>query len=278
MENRIGMESGFGPWLSETATSSLLQRLQDGLPVMALGVRSARTTEIVRIAKATGHHAIWVDLEHSSMSIELAASMCATALDLGVFPFVRIPERDYGLIGRVLDGGALGIIAPRIETRAQTIDILQACRFPPLGQRSAINNLPHMRMQRMEASLQNTVLNRAIVVQVLVETERGIDKIEEIASTPGLDMIGIGTNDLTAELGVAGDFRHPSVRRAHLTAIEVCRRHQKPLAIGGIRDVAYAADLIRLGAAPFLFTGIDTEILFGAVQARFQLALESIRR
>src|ERR1700722_13252165 len=85
-----------------------VERLGQGVPVAALGIRSSRTADIARIARSTGHHAIWVDLEHSTMSIDTAALICSAALDLGLAPFPRVAERDFGAIGRVFDGGALG--------------------------------------------------------------------------------------------------------------------------------------------------------------------------
>src|SRR5882757_6871866 len=122
------MRDDNAPWL---AARTAVERLKRGVPVVALGVRSSRTADIARIAHSSGHHALWVDLEHSTMPIDTAALICGAALDLGLAPFVRIPERDYGVIGRLLDGGALGLIAPRVETVEQAQDIIAACRFPP---------------------------------------------------------------------------------------------------------------------------------------------------
>lgn len=271
------MDLTFDTWLDAKAHNPVMQRLAQGLPVTALGIRGARTPEIVRIAKATGHHVVWVDLEHSTMSIDVAATLCAAALDMQLVPFARIPERDYGVIGRLLDGGAMGIIAPRIETVQQAAEVAGACRFPPLGQRSAINSLPYLELRRVDAPRLNAVMNRATVVKVLIETVRGIENIDAIAALPGVDIIGIGTNDLTAELGVPGEFRHSRVREAHEIAIAACKRHGKPLAIGGIGDMAYCAELIRMGAAPFLFTGIDTELLLASAQARVLAVLDSVK-
>src|SRR5271170_3724379 len=126
------------PWLSAKA---LMERLAQGLPVAALGVRCSRTADIARIARCTGHQAIWIDMEHSTMPVDTAAMICAASLDLGLVPFVRRPERDYGVIGRLLDGGAMGIIAPRIETAEQAREVVAACKFPPYGHRSAIGTL-----------------------------------------------------------------------------------------------------------------------------------------
>lgn len=90
------MDSTLDAWLEAKALNPVMHRLAQGLPV-ALGICAARTSEIVRIAKATGHHAVWVNLGHSSMSVDVAASLCAAALDLQLTPFARISERDYGI-------------------------------------------------------------------------------------------------------------------------------------------------------------------------------------
>jgi 4-hydroxy-2-oxoheptanedioate aldolase len=268
------MQDDKAPWL---VARSAVERLARGIPVAALGVRTSRTADIARIARSSGHHAIWVDLEHSTMPIDTAAMICAAALDAGLAPFARIPEREYGVIGRLLDGGVLGIIAPRVESVEEAQDIVAACRFPPFGHRSAVATLPHLDFQRMPAPEFNATLNRATVVKILLESPRGIENAEAIAALPGVDIVGIGTNDLAAEMGVTGQFRHPEVRKAHEAAIAACRRAQKPLAIGGIGDVAYAAELIRLGAAPFMFTGIDTDLLLAAARDRVSQALASLK-
>jgi len=261
------------PWL---AARTAVERLAQRLPVAALGVRTARTADIARIARSTGHQAIWVDLEHSTMSIDTAAMICAAAMDLGLAPFARVPEREYGLIGRLLDGGVLGIIAPRVESVEEARDIVAACRFPPFGHRSAVATLAHVGFKKLPAEQFNQSMNKATVVKILIESPIGIERIEAIAALPGVDIVGIGTNDLSAELGVAGQYAHPSVRQAHEAAIRACQRVQKPLAIGGIGDLAYGAELIRLGAAPFLFTGIDTDLLLGAARDRVIQALASL--
>ena len=261
------------PWRVGRAA---VERLARGIPVLALGIRSSRTTDIARLARASGHQAIWVDLEHSPMPLDTAASICAAAMDMGLAPFARIPEREYGAIGRLLDGGVLGVIAPRVETVQGAQDIVEACRFPPFGHRSAVATLPHIHYEKLPAVQFNKFMNEATVIKILIESPRGIENIEAIAALPGVDLIGIGTNDLSAELGVAGQYAHPSVREAHEAAIGACRRMKKPLAIGGIPDLAYGAELIRLGAAPFLFTGIDTDLLLGAARDRAVQALASL--
>jgi 2-keto-3-deoxy-L-rhamnonate aldolase RhmA len=128
----------------------------------------------------------------------------------------------------------------------------------------------------MPAEQFNQALNQATVVKILLESPRGIANAEAIAALPGVDIVGIGTNDLAAELGVPGQYRHLDVRKAHEAAISACQRARKPLAIGGIPDLAYASELIRMGAAPFLFTGIDTDLLLAAARDSSSQALASL--
>jgi len=150
--------------------NAFLDRLRDGEPTLMLAVRSSRTADVLRIARSTGHHAVMIDLEHSTMPLDVAAGLCATAGDLGLFPFVRVPEREYGALGRLLDGGAQGVIAPRVETAAEAATVARACRFAPRGQRSQLATVPQLGMRPTPARELNPVLDDATVVQVLIET------------------------------------------------------------------------------------------------------------
>ena len=233
-----------------------------------LAIRGGRSCEVVRIAKATGHRAILVDLEHSAIPIDVAAEMCASANDLGITPFVRIPEQDYGIIGRLLDGGAVGMLAPRIETVAEAERFSRACRFPPRGQRSQLAAVPQYGMRPMPARELNPLLDNSVIVQVLLETPDAIAQADQIAGVPGVDMIVIGANDLCAELGIAGDFTSPRLRQAIAAAGRACRKHGKLLMVGGFSDLTLMSSMLELGVCPMFMTGTDTDMLFAEAQQR----------
>jgi 2-keto-3-deoxy-L-rhamnonate aldolase RhmA len=249
-------------------SSRFLARLRNGELTLMLGVRTSRSTDVVRVAQATGHHAILIDLEHSTMSIDDAARMCSTADDLGLTPFVRVPEREYGAIGRLLDGGASGIVAPRIETVAEAGTVAGACRFPPRGQRSQIATVPQQGMRPTRARVLNPLLDDATIVQILLETPSGIAVADAIAQVDGVDMLAIGVNDLTAELGVPGEYADPRVRGAIVTVAQACRRHDKLLMVGGVADLATLASFVALGVCSLVLTGMDTDLLFAEAEAR----------
>lgn len=253
-----------------TPANDFLARLAAGTPTFQLGIRGARTTDTVRIAHSSGHQAILVDLEHSTMSTDVAAALCAAAADLGLTPFVRTPEREYGMIGRLLDGGAQGIVAARIESADQARTIARACRFPPRGQRSQLAAVPLSGMRPVPAVVLNPRLDAATIVQVVLETPQGIAAADAIAAVDGVDMIAVGANDLTSELGIPGQYGHPLVRTSVATAAEACRRHGKLLMLAGVGDRALHASLSELGACPLYLTGMDTDLLYQAARSRVE--------
>ncbi|WP_328609186.1 aldolase/citrate lyase family protein [Amycolatopsis sp. NBC_00345] len=253
-----------------------LDRLTAGELTLMLALRGARTGETVLVAASTGHHCVMVDLEHSTMSVDTAAELCRTAALAGLMDFVRVPEREYGMIGRLLDGGANGIIAPRIETAEQARDVARACRFPPRGQRSQTAMTPQSGMRPVPARELNRDLDARVVVQILVETPAGVAHAAEIAAVEGVDLIAFGANDFTAELGVPGQYRDPRVPDAVATLAEACRRHGKLLMVGGIGDPGLQRELMALGACPLVMTGNDHGLLHEAASRRAAQLTEAL--
>jgi 2-keto-3-deoxy-L-rhamnonate aldolase RhmA len=248
--------------------SGMLEKLRRGELVTAMMIRSARTSDVVRVAHASGHQSIIVDLEHSTMSLDVAAAITSTAHDLGLFPFVRVPERDYGSIGRCLDGGASGIVAARIETPGQAAEIARACRFAPRGQRSQIAMVPQLGFAPTPARVLNPHLDQAAIVQVLIETPFGASNADAIAGVDGVDMLAIGANDLSAELGIPGDFQNPRLRDCVAQVAAACAKYGKLCVMGGISDLGLVREYLSLGVAPLIISGSDIEMLWSAAKLR----------
>jgi len=262
-------------WLLRNGRNVIIDMLANREPVLALGVRAARTVDIVKIAKATGHHLIWIDLEHSTMSIDLCAQICSAALDAQIVPFVRVPEREYGVIGRLLDGGAVGIMVARVETAEQATDLARACKFQPLGLRSQIVGLPLFNMRRVPSPHHNRLANRITVFMPLLESEIGCKNVEEIASVEGVDLIGSGSNDFTSELGELGNYKHPTLVAGYTAAIKACKKYGKSFSIGGIGDMAQNKQWIEAGGATLLYSAIDSEFFRDALQVQVKSVLSS---
>ena len=249
-------------------TASLLTELRAGRPQLMLGVRMSRTTDIVRIAASAGYHCVMIDLEHSTMSVDTAAQLAAAAGDAGLTALVRVPEREYGMIGRVLDGGAHGIIAPRVETADQARLLVEACRFPPRGHRSQLTQLPHLGMVPTPFAQLAPPIDASTVVKVLIESPRGVANAAAIAAVDGIDILGVGANDLTCELGTPGDYGSPAVSDAFATVLAAANAHDRIAMVGGVPDGEILAGLLLDGFAPMLLAGMDSDLLFRAARER----------
>ena len=246
----------------------VLQRLAQGEPLLSLGIRNARTAEIVRIAKTAGFGLVWLDLEHSSISIDCAAQIIASAGDLGLEAWVRVAERDYGVIGRLLDGGATGIIAPHVETAEEAQTVVNAARFPPRGQRSQTALLPQTKYRRMPAAELMRCADLATTVHILIESAEGVRNADAIAAIDGVDVLHVGMNDLSVDLGHIDQLCHPDMLDACKRVIAAAQGRGKLAVVGGSSDPALFVELLNAGAAPLVFAAIDTDVLAAGLTQR----------
>ena len=106
--------------MTETVRNSLKERLARGEVASSMTVRLSRSVEIAQVAATAGFDSLYIDLEHSSLSLETTSQICCAALTCGIAPLVRVAQ--VALIQRVLDGGALGVIIPDVRTAAQAQD------------------------------------------------------------------------------------------------------------------------------------------------------------
>src|SRR5258708_27612343 len=124
-------------------TNPAKERLDKGELALGMGVGGMRGVEIARLMRSAGFDWLFIDLEHGSASVETACQISVAALDAGIAPFVRVPAGELALGARCLDGGALGIVIPHVDTPEQARAMVDAFRFPPLGHRSIGGAYPH---------------------------------------------------------------------------------------------------------------------------------------
>lgn len=232
--------------------------------VVSMTVKLTRSIEIARIARTAGFDTLYIDVEHNSFSLDTTSQICMAALEVGITPFVRVPTTRPEHVGRALDGGALGVIAPHIRSAEDARRVVNAAKFPPLGERSAAGGLPHLQYRSFPASQANPALNEATMIVVMMETVAALENVEEIAAVDGIDMMMIGTNDLTAEMGIPGQYDDPRVRDAYMRTIAACRKHGKHVGVGGLSTRPdLVAEFVKLGAR-YVSTGTDLAFLLAA--------------
>ena len=248
-------------------TNAMKQKLAAGELVLCMNLRLARTVDIAMVAKAGGYDALYVDMEHSPYSIDTAATICAASLGVGITPLVRVPSHDAHWSSRVLDGGAQGVIVPHVNNRGEAEAVVRNCRFPPLGQRSVMGLGPALGYRAMPLGEINDRLNADTAVIVMLETAEGIDNAQAVAALPGIDVLLIGSGDLTTDYGIPGQVDHPKLRAAYERVAEACKKHGRILGVGGIRhNVKLQGELVRLGAR-FVIAGTDTNYVLAGAKA-----------
>jgi len=171
-------------------------------------------------------------------------------------------------VSRVLDGGALGVIAPHVRSAGDARAYVAAAKFPPLGHRSAAGPLPHLHYRSFPAAAANAALNAATLLIVQFESEEALNQADAIAAVEGVDLVMIGSNDLLADWGLAGQYEHARLRDAYARTITACRKHGKHVGVGGLASRPdLAAEFVRMGAR-YVSTGTDLGFLLAACTAK----------
>ncbi|MET0203404.1 MAG: aldolase/citrate lyase family protein, partial [Casimicrobiaceae bacterium] len=187
------------------------------------------TPGLAPVLAAAGADFVLLDMEHSGVGIETIKAQIAHAHGAGIVPMVRVPGQAYHLIAPVLDAGALGIMAPMVETREQAEALVDACRYRPAGRRGLGFGVAHDRYTAGAAVPKMVAANEAILTIALIESARGIDNAETILATPGLDLAWLGHYDLSDSLGCVERFDDPRYRDAEAKLLSAAKAAGKPL-------------------------------------------------
>ena len=260
------MTNNTGPILH----NPLKDRLRAGELGLTMIVKQVQSVDIALAAKTCGYDAINVDLEHSVISESAAAQICITAQNVGVTPLVRIPNHDAHYATRILDAGALGIVAPHVNTADEARAIVRACKFAPQGERSVAGQWPHLAYQSFPAADIRRVFNEQTMVIVMLETPEAVANAPAIAAVAGVDILHVGTTDLCDALGIPGQFDHIEVDQAFARVIAACREHGKVTGVGGLgSDPVVAQKILRMGAR-FITVGNEWAFLLAMARQRAQ--------
>ena len=243
------------------------RQLAAGKLALGMGMRVLRTVDAGMIAKTTGFDWLFIDMEHSSMDVDLASQVAVTAMAMGVTPIVRVPGKEHHHASRLLDSGAQGIVVPHVDTAEEAQRVVSHCKYPPIGHRSLMGVLPQFAYESTPVAEAARVSNEQILVTVMVETPKAIENAEAIAAVPGIDVVLIGTNDLCGEMGIAGQFDHPRVEEAYRKVIAACKKHGKHPGMGGVYDPPLMAKYIAMGMRMIL-SGGDLSFLMAGAKAR----------
>jgi 2-keto-3-deoxy-L-rhamnonate aldolase RhmA len=212
-----------------------------------------------RILKAAGWDYILIDTEHASFGIEAVASMLHVSASVGLPALVRVPETQRSFLSRPLDAGALGLMIPRVESRAHAEEIVRFTKYPPLGDRGMAPATAHTGYRGVSGTQLIREANAELLLVMQIETRAGLDNLDAILSTPGLDVAFLGPFDLSTSLGIPGELSHPHLLEATRAFLRGCARHGVTPGIWaasladatmwlrqGVRFLTYSADFVMV--------------------------------
>jgi 2-keto-3-deoxy-L-rhamnonate aldolase RhmA len=243
------------------------ERLTAGQLAVGMGLRQTRTVDMGRVLAACGYDWAFIDMEHNTMSVDTAAQIAVACHDAGVTPLVRVPGYEHYLATRLLDAGAMGIVFPHVDTAEQARQLVSNCKYPPMGHRSLGGPVAQLGFRPYPRVESTAIVNRETILVMMLESPRAIENAEPMAAVPGVDVLLIGTNDLTLEMGIPGQYDDPRVVQAYERVGAACAKHGKYLGMGGIYDNATMETYIKLGAR-FVLGGSDLTFIMTGGQAR----------
>lgn len=182
------------------------------------------TPGIVTMLAGCGAEFVLFDMEHSRCDIATAAEMIALCGNAGIVPMIRVPDAGIAPLSRVCDLGARGVMVPRVESREQMLEIVAQLKYAPEGRRGVALGIAHDRYCAKGPSY-FAEANEDLLIIALLETAKAFERLDEIISVPGVDVAWTGHYDLTATMGIPGEFEHPAFL-AHMDAlVETCAKY-----------------------------------------------------
>jgi 2-dehydro-3-deoxyglucarate aldolase/4-hydroxy-2-oxoheptanedioate aldolase len=157
--------------------------------------------------------------------------LIATTPRPALVPIVRIPTTQYHFVSRVLDMGAMGIMAPMVESADEARLLVQSAKYPPIGRRGAAFSIAHddYRNDPIPEVVRSANSETLLITQI--ETGKGLENVDAIAAVPEIDVLWIGLYDLSNSLGLPGQMQHPTIQSATQTVLSTCRNHGKAAAV-----------------------------------------------
>ncbi|MEM7044974.1 MAG: aldolase/citrate lyase family protein [Pseudomonadota bacterium] len=187
------------------------------------------TPGIGQILKGAGCDFALFDTEHSGFSFETIKSVLRYMQAADLPTIVRVPSDEYNHIARAADMGAEGIMVPMIGTAEQAKEVVNSLKYHPEGGRGVALGIAHDRYLPGPTMEKLAAANKRTTLFAQIETAEGVANADEIAAVKGVDCLWIGHFDLSASLGIPGEFEHRLFKNVVKEVTKACETHRKAL-------------------------------------------------
>jgi len=229
--------------------------LKAGGTVIGCQVAEVRSPNIALLYGTAGFDFIFIDMEHGGFDLETIGDFITASKAANIVPILRVPALEEHFLSRPLDLGACALMIPHIETREQVQRVIQATKFRPLGERGLAPLRAHTGFAKVNVPQFIKEANENTMIVIMVEDDEAINRIDDLISIEGVDVAFMGTTDLSYNLGIPGEVRHPEILKRIDHVIEACDRHGVAFGMP-ISNPAWYQKGIR-----FLFAASDIDLI-----------------
>jgi 4-hydroxy-2-oxoheptanedioate aldolase len=247
-------------------TNRMKQKLREGQSVFG-GLLRTPEPSLVEVLGYAGYDYVVLDAEHGAHSFEALDTLILSAYASNVTPIVRINDNTPGLIMRVLDLGAQGVLVPHIRNADDARRAVSAALYPPDGSRgigpnrgSQFGAIPNDEYFKS--------INQEVAVMLMMEEAGAVEAIDAITDVKGITALSIGLSDLSGSLGVPGQADHPSVQAAVDKLMSMAARKGIPVSLS-VRGVEEVRDALKRGARLASIGTLET-VLYQALKGWLQ--------
>jgi len=201
------------------------KRLKEGKVCFGTMLRILKSPQAVALCASEGWDYIILDTEHNDYDYETLGNFSLVSKYEDLALFVRVPDKLYHQMAQMLDIGAEGLILPQVKTLEETHHIIQSTKYAPIGKRGVSVSSIVTRYRDFTQEEYTKWANDEIMTIIQIESEEGVNNVEQIVSVPGVDAVMIGPADLTQDMGIPGQLYHPRAVEAFREIIVQCNKY-----------------------------------------------------
>jgi 2-keto-3-deoxy-L-rhamnonate aldolase RhmA len=250
------------------------RKLEAGETVLGVTITTP-SIEVAALVATLGFDFLWVEMEHSPVTLETLRAIVLATRALPAAVFARVPAIELWTAKRVMDQGVTGVIFPFASTAERAKTLAEGCRYPPLGKRGSGAGLA-MTTWPGDGDYYDSA-DRNMMTIAVIEEAQAVENIEAIAATPGIDVLFIGTSDLSFSLGLRGRQNEPMLEEAIQKIAAAAKKHGKflgrpagsPELVAKYRELGFQffqsqteLGLLRLGANALGLKEVSAKALY----------------
>ena len=194
--------------------NDLKRRLRAGEWLLGTMITTFASPDLVKILKNCGFDFCMADCEHGSFTTREVSDMIGAGRGFGMPVLVRIPEIRREHVLHYMEMGAAGLLLPNTESADQARQLVDYAKYAPMGHRGVSLSRPHTDFRKVNGPEYMAEANEEGILMCQIESQAGVDHVEEILAVPGIDAALIGPNDMSQDFGILGQYAHPRMTEA----------------------------------------------------------------